>query len=294
MKAAIHKSPIPESHIFVIRELDDKYFDPQWHAHSEYQLFVVLEGTGTRFIGDSIKSFKSGELVLTGKDLPHLWRSDEGYMRKGSNLHIKGIVIYLQEDFMGAGLMEKEEMAILKKLFKKSSRGLEFFGEERQKVIQLMKNLLPMRGLNSLIHLLQILSILAHSKNYEYISHKEYTDVFNESETDRMNKVYEYVLANFKKKIYLPQLAEMLYMTPTSFSRYFSSRNNKSFSQFISEIRIRHACKLLADTNLPIATISYECGFNTPSNFNKIFKDIMLKSPSAYKQEFSLLPQGTL
>ena len=82
MKAVLHKSGIPPSHIFVIKNLEEKHFDPIWHAHSEYQLFVVLQGTGTRFIGDSIRSFKPGELVLTGPHLPHLWRSDETYFEK--------------------------------------------------------------------------------------------------------------------------------------------------------------------------------------------------------------------
>lgn len=291
MKVAVHKSAIPENQMFIIKELEDKHFDPQWHAHSEYQLFVVLEGTGTRFIGDSIKSFKDTELVLTGKDLPHLWRSDEVYFRKDSPLSIKGIVIYLQENFLGEHMLEKEELFLLKKLFRRSSRGLEFYGAQRDEVISMMKELLYMkenlRGLESLIQLLKILNILAQSKEYHYISHSEYTGRFNENETDRMNKVYEYTLANFRKKISLRELAEMLFMTPTSFSRYFTSRNNKSFSSFVSEIRIKHACKLLIETDLPVSTISYECGFNTLSNFNKQFRDVMLKKPSEYKAEFS-------
>ena len=84
MRPAIHKSAIPDSQIFVVRDLKEKHFDPVWHAHSEYQLFVVLQGTGTRFIGDSIRSFKPGELILTGPHLPHLWRSDEKYFKKNS------------------------------------------------------------------------------------------------------------------------------------------------------------------------------------------------------------------
>jgi AraC-like DNA-binding protein len=287
MKVAIHKSTIPETQMFVIKELEDKHFDPTWHSHSEYQLFVVLKGTGTRFIGDSIKSFRDTELVFTGADLPHLWRSDEAYFKRDNQLGIQGIVIYLQENFLGEHMMEKEEMLLLKKLFKKAARGLEFYGEKREQVIGMMKELIHMRGLESVIQLLKILDILAHSKEYHYISHTEYSGPFKENETDRMNKVYEYALANFRKKISLPELAEMLFMTPTSFSRYFTIKNNKPFSRFIAELRIKHACKLLIETDMPVSTISYECGFNTLSNFNKQFKEVMLKKPSEYKAEFS-------
>src|SRR4051812_7991572 len=123
MKVAIHKSAIPETQMFVVKELEDKHFDPTWHSHSEYQLFVVLEGSGTRFIGDSIAAFHPNELVLTGANLPHLWRSDEAYFKKDSQLGIKGIVIYLHEDFMGTHLNNKEELLLLKKLFQRSARG---------------------------------------------------------------------------------------------------------------------------------------------------------------------------
>ncbi|TSJ43739.1 helix-turn-helix transcriptional regulator [Mucilaginibacter corticis] len=286
MKAAIHKSSIPESQIFMIKYLEDQYFDPIWHSHSEYQLFVPLEGTGTRFIGDSIKSFAPNELILTGTNLPHLWRSDESYFEKNSPLKIRGIVIYLQESLLGEHLMGKEELVQLKKLFKRSSRGLEFHGDIKQKVITMMKELLQLKGLDAFIHLLKILNLLSSTKEYHYISHNEYIDPFKEDETDRMSSVYEYILKNYRKKIHLNDLADLLCMTPTSFSRYFTMANNKGFARFISELRVKHACKLLTETDLSIATISERSGFKTLSNFNKQFKDEMKKKPSDYKKEF--------
>lgn len=287
MKAAVQKSTIPETQMFIIKKLEDKHFDPIWHSHCEYQLFVVLEGTGTRFIGDSIKSFERGDLVLTGANLPHLWRSDEAYFKKDSQLSIHGIVIYLQENFMGEQMMQKEEMLLVKKLLKKSARGLEFYGECKDLVTGMMKALALMSGLESLIQLLKILQVLANSKAYHYISHTEYSDPVNENETDRMNKVYEYALANFRSRISLPELAEILCMTSSSFSRYFTARNNRTFSKFIMELRIKYACKLLIETNMPVSLISYESGFNTLSNFNKQFKEIMNKKPLEYKIQFS-------
>jgi AraC-like DNA-binding protein len=286
MKAAIHKSAIPESQIFMIKYLEDQYFDPVWHSHSEYQLFVPLEGTGTRFIGDSIKSFDPNELILTGANLPHLWRSDEVYFEKNSMLKIRGIVIYLQESVLGEHLMGKEELVQLKKLFKRSSRGLEFYGDVKQKVIIMMKELVQLTGLEAFINLLGILNLLSSTKDYHYISHNEYLDPVKENETNRMSSVYEYILKNYRKKIHLNELADMLYMTPTSFSRYFTTANNKGFAKFISELRVKHACKLLIETDLSIATISERSGFKTLSNFNKQFKEEMKKRPSEYKKEF--------
>jgi AraC-like DNA-binding protein len=286
LKTVLHKSGILPSRIFITRYLEEKHFDPVWHSHSEYQLFVVLEGTGTRFIGDSIKSFRPGELILTGPHLPHLWRSDENYFDRNSPFYSSGIVIYLNENFLGDHILEKEEMLVLKRLFTKSMRGLEFYGQKKLQVISLMKELIHLHGIPSVIHLLNILEILAEAKEYHYISSTSYDDAFDQHETDRLNMVYEYTFKNFRKKVMLEDMADLLHMTPTSFSRYFTMKNNKPFSRFIAEIRIKHACKMLTETDESIAQICYDCGFNTLSNFNKQFKEIMLKKPSQYKKEF--------
>jgi AraC-like DNA-binding protein len=286
MKTVIHKSTIPDSNIFVVRDLKEKHFDPTWHSHSEFQLFVVLEGTGTRFIGDSIKRFHPGELILTGPHLPHLWRSDEAYFDKNSNKRTRGIVVYLNDHFLGEHLLEKEEMVLIKKLFQKSMVGLDFYGEKKVQVIGMLEELVHLTGLESVISLLRILQVLAETKSYHFISHTSYDDPFKQSETDRINIVYNYVIKNFRKKILLEEIAELVHMTPTSFSRYFTMKNNKTFSTFISEIRIKHACKLLTETEYPVSDVCYDCGFNTLSNFNKQFKEVMFKKPSAYRKEF--------
>ena len=182
--------------------------------------------------------------------------------------------------------MDKEEMTILRKLFVRSMRGLEFFGQKKQMVIKMMQELTQMQGMQSVIQLLSILEILSGSKEYHYISSTTYENRFDQSETDRMNIVYEYVFKTFRQKIELKDIADLLHMTPTSFSRYFTMKNNKPFSKFVAEIRIKHACKLLTETDDSVAQICYECGFNTVSNFNNQFKEIMFKKPSQYKKEF--------
>ncbi len=286
MRAAVHKSTIPDTQVFTVEYLNDQYFDPVWHSHSEYQLFVTLEGRGTRFIGDSIKTFGPNELILTGSNLPHLWRSDESYFEKKKDLKVRGIVVYLHEELFGAHLMQKDELAALRKLFIKSQRGLEFHGKQKNEVIGLMHKLTELSGLASVIHLLQILNLLASAKEYSYISSQAYMEPFKKNETDRMSLVYEYVFKNYCNKIHLNDVAELVCMTPTSFSRYFSAVNNKGFARFISELRVKQACKLLTEGDLTIAAIAERCGFKTLSNFNKQFRAMTLKKPSEYKAEF--------
>lgn len=286
MKVVVHKSTIPASKIFLVQHLKDKHFDPYLHSHAECQLFVPFTGTGTRFIGDNIAAFKPGVLTLTGAHLPHLWRSDEAYFKKTSKLSASGIVIYFNENFLGDHLMDKEEMVMLKKLLENSKRGIDFFGETRKRVIKLMEELTGLHGIKSVIHLLEILNLLAFTKEYQYISSVLPRDVFHQRENDRLNKVYTFVLKNFNRKIALSELAGLVYMTPTSFSRYFTMHNNKSFSSFVTEIRVKHACKLLTETDGPISQISFDSGFDTISNFNKQFKEFTGKRPLEYKKEY--------
>lgn len=287
MKTPLQKSPIPASHAFVAKELHAPYFDPNWHFHAEYQLFVVLQGSGTRFIGDHVKAFKSGDMIFNGPNLPHLWRSDPEYFEGNKKLWTRGLVIYFHEGFLGKSLLEKEEAIRLKQLFMKVSRGLEITGRTAAQVSNMMKELLPLEGFERVLQLLKILHVLANTTEYQLLSSAGYRNSLKEADTHRMNKVHAYVMKNFRNKISLDQVAAIAYMTPSSFSRYFKTHANKTFSEFVSEIRIGHACKLLIENKINISQACYESGFQTLSNFNRQFKTITQRTPLEYKKEYN-------
>lgn len=267
------------------RHLNEMYFDPEWHAHSEYQLFMVLKGTGTRFVGDSIRTFYPGELIFTGPHLPHIWRSDDAYFDPKNALEAEGIVVYFNEDFLDAKWMAKEEMKSIQKLFSRSKRGIEFLGTEKEKIYPYLASLPYSSGFSGLLQLLHILEILAESKQFQYLSSRTFEEEVVE-ETGRMNQVYDYIMNHFRQKISLDEVADLLHMTPASFSRFFSRKHGKPLTQFLSELRIRHACSLLIGTDKLVEEICYECGFSTLSNFNKQFKQITQKKPLQYRKEF--------
>lgn len=286
MKAALQKSPIPDAHAFVVKELKDPHFDPNWHFHPEYQLFVALQGTGTRFVGDHVQPFREGDMVFTGPNLPHLWRSDDIYFEGKKDLQTHGIVIYFHEDFLPDSLLYKEEAIKVRKLLEKAKRGLRIAGSTAQIVQQKMLELLQLQGFDGVIHLLKILHILSESREHHLLSSAGYTNSLKEGDTEKMNQVHAYVMKNFKGKISLEEVAALANMTPTSFSRYFKTHANKNFSSFLSEIRIGYACKLLIEEKMNVAQACYTSGFFTLSNFNKQFREITGKSPMAYKKEY--------
>ena len=288
-KTAIQKTRIPESNIFFIRELHERHFDATWHAHSEYQLFLVVEGTGTKFIGNTVKPFDGGDLTFLGPNIPHLWRSDEHYFDPHSEEISRGLVIYFNGAALGQ-LIEKREFDQLKTLLEKVRRGMEIQGETARQTSALMHELVHLHGMESIIHLFRILDLLAKSKEYHLLHDDMVQYKLKDVETNRINIVYNYAAKHFKYKITLEEVASLLNMTPTSFSRYFTMKTSKSFSYFLTELRIRNACKQLStDEAKTIAQICYESGFNTLSNFNKQFKTFIGMTPTEYRQKFLTL-----
>ena len=284
MKPLLEKSIESLNQSFLVKKLQEPFFDPNWHFHPHYQLFTVIKGTGTRFIGDDIRHFEEGDTVFLGPNMPHLWRSDRNYFEKESQLQTEGIVVYFKEDFLGNDFFEKPEMFDIKSFLKNSERGLDLMGTLGEDMVSDLKELLGLTGFEGISKLLNILHKLSITNDYQYISSSNYTNTHKISETERMRIVHEYVLKHFKENINLSTVASLSNMTEAAFCRYFKSRTNKTFSDFVKEIRIGNACKMLQDENKSISQTCYESGYNTVSNFNNQFKSLKGVSPLQYQK----------
>jgi AraC-like DNA-binding protein len=249
---------------------------------------VVLNGTGTRFIGDHVSPFKKGDLVFTGPDLPHLWRSDMEYFEGDKQLWTEGIVIYFHENFLGQDFLQKKEMYKLRQLLMKARRGMEVTGSANEKVQKMMITLLQEADFDGVLGVLNLLHMLSNTSEYNLLASAGYTNSLKESDTERMNKVHAYVMKNFREKITLEEVAAIANMTPSSFSRYFKTHANKTFSDFLTEIRIGYSCKLLIEKKMDIGQVCYDSGFNTMSNFNRQFKAVTHYNPLAYRKKYAL------
>jgi AraC-like DNA-binding protein len=284
MKPLLEKSIENLNQSYLVKTLKEPFFDPNWHFHPHYQLFTVIKGTGTRFIGDDIRHFNIGDTVFLAPNMPHLWRSDREYFEKDSQLMTEGIVVYFKEDFLGSEFFEKSEMYDIKTLLKKSERGLDLTGQLKEELVDDLKNLPFDSGFQGIIKILSILDKLSKSTDYQYIASTTYSNTHKISETERMRLVHEYVLKHFKENINLSTVASLSNMTDAAFCRYFKSRTNKTFSDFVKEIRIGNACKMLQDENKSISQTCYESGYNTVSNFNNQFKSLKGVSPKQYQK----------
>ncbi|MDX2069008.1 MAG: AraC family transcriptional regulator [Haliscomenobacter sp.] len=288
MKPLLKKSLESLNQSYITRNLKEPYFDPNWHFHPHYQLFTVIEGTGTRLIGDDIRHFEAGDTVFLAPNMPHLWRSDRAYFERDSGLQTQGIVVYFTEDFLGKDFFEKPEMYAIKNLFASSERGLDLTHSYDLKatLVEDLMELNALNGFEGILKLLSILQKLSTCTDYQFIASVNYENTHKISETERMRQVHEYVLKHYKEKISLSEVATLANMSEAAFCRYFKTRTNKTFSDFVREIRIGHACKLLLAGKMSIAQVSYESGFNTVSNFNSQFKAMKGQSPKQYQKMY--------
>jgi AraC-like DNA-binding protein len=263
----------------LIEYFDSKnIFDTKWHSHPEYQLIVYLKGKGIRHIGNNVKNYTDGDMVFLGPNIPHLWKNDEKI-----NSHC--LAIFFDKNLFNSQILDKEEFGSIKQLFQKSLQGLEIIGDTNRDIVKMMIELGQSHQISKVSILLNILNRLAANKECKLICTEGYNGNHNNG-SDRINKIQSYINNNFKKKVTLEEVAALTNMSPTSFSRYFKLSTNKSFSNFLTEIRVGNACKLLIEKNVNITEACYESGFNTISNFNRQFKTLTGVSPLEYKRSF--------
>ena len=285
MRPRHEKLTLEPKYSFVLQKDVYPYYPTPWHYHPELELVLVVKSTGKRTVGDHEEDFSDGDLVLIGPNLPHAYQNDPIYYQGIPSLTAEAIVIHFREDFLGKDFFNLPEMIPVARLFEKAKFGIKILGNTRIKIPEIMKDMLELSGHGRIIHLLYILEILSLSEEFQLLANPGFVQQYAVSTNDRITKVHKYIMTNFRRDISLADVSEVGNMSVTSFCRYFKACTRKSFSQFLNEIRVGYACKLLLEDGHTISHICYESGFNNMSNFNRQFKKITGKSPLQYRSQ---------
>lgn len=285
MKPELAYLPRQPERSFNVEFLDVPYYPVPWHYHPEYEIKLVTESTGKRFIGDRISDFRPGDLAFMGPLLPHLYRNCSGYYSPGSKLQASAIIVHFSKNAFGENFLSVPETTALQHLFDRSTRGLNIVGETNRIVSGKLFELLALTGFMRWLKLLEILNIIAESDECHFISNNVITGK-NAMESQRLNKVIEFVMSNFAEDIYIADAAKLVNMAENSFSRYFSRQTGKTFASFVTEIRLSHASRLLIDDTINISEIGFKCGFNNLSNFNRQFNKVYNLNPHTYRKQY--------
>lgn len=276
------------SSAIAVKRNSDQNFLKLWHYHPELELVVILKSKGTRLIGDSIKKFQPKDVVLIGKNLPHMWLSDPEYFQPESKLRAEAISVHFNEDFLGKSFQQLQELKPIVDLLEKAKQGIQFKNVPKP-LRHAIINLYSETGFNKIHYLLAILNQLALHTDFKLLASSGYVASLKFEEPKLSNNAVAYIFKNFNKPIDLNTVANVVHMNPSAFSRSFKRVHRKTFSQYVNEIRIGYACKLLMDNELSIASIAYESGFNNLSNFNRQFKVLKKMSPSAYLKNSAIM-----
>lgn len=285
MKPKLLKVPKTPTHSFSVREDREPFINNRWHYHPEIELIYFHHGSGTQFVGDHIKRFQAGDIILLGPNLPHYWRYDDAWFEGNKDNTVHSTVIHFSENFLGDPFLQLPESKAIRALLDKARRGILVNDREDDQIAALVEKIRYSEDMGRIIALIECLSAFAGSDTLQHLSSIGFRHDFAESENDRINAIYDYTFTHFGQKIYLEEVAAVAGLVPNSFCRYFKSRTGKTYTQFLTEIRVGHACKLLIDNRISIKQLCFESGFNNFTCFHKNFKMITGKSPQHYQKE---------
>ncbi|MGF7140202.1 AraC family transcriptional regulator [Roseimarinus sediminis] len=271
--------------IFLDEEIP--HFTVPWHFHPEIEILLVIKSVGTCYIGDDISRFTEGDISIIGENIPHWWKSDDIYLQKKNMINTKAHVIQFRKDIFDSNFINIPEMGQIKNLLERSQRGIQFTGKTRQELNKRTRKIFRSSGLERITEFILLLDQMSNSNEFRYHSSPGYSKMVNTYDFYRFNKIHEYIIHNFDKQIKLEDVASTVSMSPTAFCRYFKKHTKKTFVEFLTEFKIGHACKLIAEEKMSVSRACFESGFNNLSHFNVQFKKIVKLTPSEYKAAYS-------
>ncbi len=279
MKVLPFKIPKPEYDALVYQEDIGLSFYDKLHQHEEIQISLIILGEGTLIVGDTINYYKADDVFIIGSNLPHIFKSDTKVFKNSIMM-----TLFFTKNSFGDDFFALEEMRSLKSFFKRAIHGFKMETQQK-KAKKLFIKLKKANKLNRFLILMELLKMTSTCR-YKSLSSFVYEKQYSDNEGNRMRNVFDFTMNNYKSEISLENVAAIANMTKNAFCKYFKKRTNKTYFQFLSELRIEHSTKLLlSENNFSIKEIAFESGFKNISNFNRQFKAVKSCSPSKYKNE---------
>lgn len=270
--------PKTKESTLIYQQDEGSFFYEKLHQHEEIQICTILRGEGTLVVGDSIITYKKGDVIVIGSFIPHVFKSDVG----ATTVSKMRSLFFTKESF-GLNFFDLEAFQELQSFFEKSSYGFKLLASKKS-VSGLFSKIHKARKLQRFILFLELLKILS-SAEFQRLTSFVHDKKYSPIEGKRMTDVLEYTFENYNNEVSLEAVAQVAAMTKNSFCKYFKKVTNKTYFEFLKEIRVEHACKLIRKhKDLRVVEVAYLCGFKNISNFNKQFKTVTTLSPSDFKK----------
>lgn len=275
---------LSEKDCFYIVERHKTEFTYPLHQHKEFELNFIEHGKGVRrIVGDSVEEIGDYELVLIGGDnLEHVW--EQGRCRSKD---IREITIQFSPDIFGSELLSKNQFASIRRMLRKADHGLAFSLSSIMKVYSTLDTMAQeQERFVQFLKFLYVLYELSISDEARVLASSSFAHTERSTESRRVQKVKQYINDNYARPLMLSDLAGLVGMSPVAFSRFFRQRTGRTLSDYIVDIRLGYAARMLVDSTKNISEICYECGFNNLSNFNRTFKAKRNYTPRDFRAMF--------
>jgi AraC-like DNA-binding protein len=256
-----------------------------WHCHPEFEITMVQKARGHRLVGDALTSLHPGDMVLVGSNLPHDWQNDAH--APGGPQPVESICIHFHPDWLGRGWLDLPAMQQVQRLLHRAALGLHVTGQTRDDLEPLLLRCPRQSGLPRVITVLEILQRMADSRELHPIASRGFAPELDPRDEERVNRVVQYIQKHLDETIYLDHLASLVHLSSGAFSRFFKTRTGKTVPGFINELRIGRACRLLAETDIPVTSIALNCGFTNLANFNRQFLRLKQMPPRDWRRRFA-------
>lgn len=279
MKTLIQKIHVEEENSFACRLYRTPHFETNWHKHDEYELILITEGHGTALIGDYVGDYKPGDIYFLGSGLPHWFRKSH------HNMIGSAIVTHFLKDFWGIHFLQLPEMKTVLRLLTSDNNGIQLQKNLQKDIAELLPQIEQSNGMNRISLLMKALQHMSESRQYRVIT-KAFDSSSSNKENTAIEKIFTYSFKHFLEPVTLAEVAAVADMSIPTFCRFFKRNVKKSYFDFLKELRIGHACKLLRETNEPILDICYESGYNSWAHFSKQFKQLKQIAPGTYRRQF--------
>ena len=287
MKVLPFTIPVAHDKTIIVQEDNMPFFYPHLHRHPEMQLTLILKGSGTLLAGNRIHSFGPNEIFFIGANIPHVFKSDPGYFAPKSKKIIHSITLFFNTKEKLASLFELSEFRQANAFFTQHHSGFKVPQSSFVRLSRCIAGVQYSSGLDQLIKFFELLTVLTTLENMEPLAYDISPKRFSDQEGIRISNIYNYVMRHYTRDISLEEVASIAYMTPPAFCRYFKKHTCLTFISFLNKVRINEACKKLIDgSGTSVASVAYDCGFNSVPNFNRVFKSAVGKSPREYTTEF--------
>ncbi len=284
MKELLEEIKLNPEESFYIGIFQDHIDKSHWHYHQEFELSFITEGAGKRIVGDSVEEFHPGDLIFIGPRIPHVWFPEGKHMRQHSGRTLESVYMLFNNDILPKAMTELPEFENIRKAITLSERGARITGDTLNEVSRIMLQLPYMNRIKRLMFFYEIMDLIGKSASFSYLASEQYVKTKFETNNSRVNKIHEFLMKNYQDKVDLEEVAEVIHMAPASVCRFFKSATGLTVFEYLNKIKIDYSCKLLLNTDLSVVDISYDCGFNNLSHFNKQFRKFLGQTPSQFRK----------